>query len=109
MSSWTSPDLLTKLYNSRTTGHVDGILNALPIVDPNEYHWDYAHKHVGKWRPGYLHWLPVGLKRGNAGQIRLANEPINPIAERLVNGMEAIIELARLRELLNNASAPTPT
>ncbi len=105
----TSPDLLTRLLNARTTGQIEAILDGLPIVDPEEYHWDYAQKRIGYWRPGHLHWLPVGLKRGNGGQIRLANEPINPIAERLVNGMEAIIELERLRELLLNSSAPMPS
>ncbi len=33
----------------------------------------------------------------------------NPIAERTVNGMEALIELARLIELLNNPAAVMPT
>jgi hypothetical protein len=56
-----------------------------------------------------LHWVPVGLDRGNSGRINLAGEPTNPIAERLVNGMEAIIELARLRELLLNSVAPMPS
>jgi hypothetical protein len=34
---------------------------------------------------------------------------MNPLAERLVNGMESLIELARLRELLQNSTAPMPT
>ena len=63
----------------------------------------YIHDHekpeVG-WRSGYLHWIPVGGERGNAGRIKQANQPVNPIAERTINGMEAIIEMARQRELL---------
>ena len=33
---------------------------------------------------------------------------MNPLAERLVNGMEALIELARLREVTKNSKAPMP-
>src|SRR5262249_22146860 len=44
----------------------------------------------------------------NGGRIKLAGEPMNPLAERLVNGMESLIELARLRELLANPAAPVP-
>ena len=80
----------------------------LPIVPPEEYQWDYGNKRLGKWKTGYLHWVPVGLERGNGGRIKLAGEPMNPIAERTVNGMEALIELARLGELLQNPSAATP-
>jgi hypothetical protein len=109
MSFLTSPDLLVRLVNGRTSAHVDSILGALPIVNPDEYQWDYANKRIGNWRPGHLHWLPVGLRRGNGGQIRLAGEPVNPIAERVVNGMESIIELARIRELRENPAAPEPT
>ena len=41
----------------------------------------------------------MGHTRGNAGRIRLAGQPIYPLAERLVNGMESLIEMMRLREL----------
>jgi hypothetical protein len=109
MSFLASPDLLVRLVTARTTTQVDSILGALPIVNPDEYQWDYANKRIGNWRPGHLHWLPVGLRRGNGGQIRLAGEPVNPIAERLVNGMESIIELARIRGLRENSAAPEPT
>lgn len=109
MTAWTAPELCPRLLNARTTGHIESILGGLPIVDPEQYHWDYAQKRIGNWCSGYLHWLPVGLRRGNGGQVRLANEPINPIAERLINGMEAIIELERLRELLKNPSASAPS
>jgi hypothetical protein len=80
----------------------------LPIVEPEDYHVDSDGPH-GRWRTGHLHWLPVGADRGNGGRIKLAGQPINPIAERLVNGMEAIIELERLREVAKNPSAPCPT
>ena len=60
------------------------------------------------WQPGKLHWIPVGMDRGNGGRIKLAGEPMNPLAERLVNGMESLIELARLRELLKNSAAVMP-
>jgi hypothetical protein len=33
---------------------------------------------------------------------------MNPLAERLVNGMESLIELARLKELKSNPSAVMP-
>lgn len=108
MSLLKSPDLITRLVNARTTDHVDAILAGLPVVDFDDYQWDYGTKRLGKWRPDHLHWVPVGLERGNSGRIKLAGEPTNPIAERLVNGMEAIIELARLRELRVNPGAAMP-
>ena len=60
------------------------------------------------WQPGHLHWIPVGKDRGNGGRIKLAGEPMNPLAERLVNGMESLIEHARLRELKGNPAAVMP-
>jgi hypothetical protein len=101
-------DLLGRLLNARTTSQVDGIMRTLPIVPPEEYQWDYGDKRIGKWKTGNLHWLPVGLERGNGGRIKLAGEPMNPIAERTVNGMESLIELARLAELLKNPAAVMP-
>jgi|SRR6202521_3254863 len=100
--------LLSGLVEARTAAAVETILRELPVVSPDDYHWDSSSKRTGKWRPGHLHWMPVGLQRGNAGRIRLASEPTNPIAERLINGMEAIIELERLRELLKEPRAPEP-
>lgn len=108
MISLSSPGLLTRLLTARTSAQVEAIVGALPVVSPDEYQWDYGSKRLGKWRPGYLHWVPVGQERGNSGRIKLAGEPTNPIAERLVNGMEAVIELARTRELLVDGSAPMP-
>jgi hypothetical protein len=109
MSLLTSPDLIVRLLSARTTDHLNAVMANLPIVSPDDYQWDYGEKRLGTWRPGHLHWIPVGLERGNSGRIKLAGEPTNPIAERLVNGMEAIIELARLRELLTNSTASMPT
>jgi hypothetical protein len=109
MSGWmSSPDILDRLLNARTTVAAEAIMAGLPIVSPNDYQWDYGGKRTGKWQPGRLHWLPVGLERGNGGRIKLAGEPMNPIAERAVNGMESLIELARLTELLKDPSAVMP-
>ena len=60
------------------------------------------------WQPGNLHWIPVGMDRGNGGRIKLAGEPMNPLAERLVNGMELLIELARLWEFMKKPAAIMP-
>ena len=42
------------------------------------------------------------------GRIKQANQPVNPIAERAINGMEAIIEMARHRELAADPAAEAP-
>jgi hypothetical protein len=102
-------DLLTRLVNVRSTAHVDAILAGLPIVSPEQYQWVSAEERSAPWQNGKLHWVPVGMDRGNGGRIKLAGEPMNPLAERLVNGMESLIELARLRELLKNSAVPMPT
>lgn len=103
-----SDAILADLLAASTTGQVEIILSRLPIVDPSDYQLGYDSRPIGAWKEGYLHWLPVGMERGNGGRIKLAGQPTNPIAERLVNGMEAIIELARLRELRSNPKAPAP-
>lgn len=100
---------LSDILNASTTDAVTRILKTLPIVDPEDYHLDYGGKIYGEWRDGYLHWLPVGMERGNGGRIKLAGKPTNPIAERLVNGQESAIELERLRELARDPSATMPT
>jgi hypothetical protein len=102
-------DLLGRLLSARTTLQVEAIMATLPIVPAEVYQWDYGDRRIGDWKPEHLHWLPVGLERGNGGRIKLAGEPTNPIAERTVNGMEALIELARLNELLTNPKAEMPT
>jgi hypothetical protein len=101
-------DTVKKLRVARTTLQIEEALSELPVVDPNDYSLDFDGKPMGTWKSGYLHWLPVGRERGNGGRIKLAGEPVNPLAERLVNGMEAIIELERLRELQKDDSAEMP-
>jgi hypothetical protein len=60
------------------------------------------------WQVGKLHWVPVGRDRGNAGRIQLAGDPYNPSAERLINGMEAIIELRHRMALIDDPTVPMP-
>lgn len=91
-----------------TSADVESLLSRLPITPEADYTYDGGHPEAG-WRPGHFHWIPVGGDRGNAGRIKLANQPVNPIAERAVNGMEALIEMARQQELLANPSRPAPT
>lgn len=102
-----SPDLLLRLLSVKTTSAVEILLKELPVVDETAYLWTDTESGKG-WQPGKLHWIPVGRDRGNAGRIQLAGDPYNPSAERLINGMEAIIELARRLALLDDASAPEP-
>src|SRR5262249_4452286 len=61
------------------------------------------------WQADHFHWIPVGGERGNAGRIKQANYPVNPIAERTINGMEALIELERQRELIADSRSIDPT
>lgn len=103
-----APDLLSRLSSARTTAQVEATMASLPVVSPEDYQWISADERAGTWQPGRLHWVPVGRDRGNGGRIKLAGEPMNPLAERLVNGMEAQIELARLRELAKDSSAAMP-
>ena len=102
-------ELLELLIKARSTAHIDGILRGLRVVDPEEYFFDPHGNPSVKWKPGCLHWVPVGRDRGNSGRIKLAGEPTGPIAERSINGMEAIIELERLLELLKRPTAPMPS
>ncbi len=108
MTSLASPDLLARLLDARTTTQVEAIMAGLPIVSPDDYQWESANKRSADWKHGHLHWVPVGLDRGNGGRIKLAGEPMNPLAERLVNGMESLIELARLKELQKDSAAAMP-
>lgn len=41
MIALTSPDLIGRLLNARTTVDLDAIMAGLPIVDPDHYQWDY--------------------------------------------------------------------
>lgn len=101
------PHFLSLLLQAKNTAAIKTILKDLPIVDEDDYAWSVSSPADG-WQAGRLHWIPVGRDRGNAGRIQLAGEPYNPHAERLINGMEALIELERRRELLANPSAPMP-
>jgi hypothetical protein len=103
-----APDLLSRLLSARTTAQVEAIMAGLPIVPAEQFQWLSDTDRAGNWQQGNLHWVPVGRDRGNGGRIKLAGEPMNPLAERLVNGMEALIELARLREVAKNPKAPMP-
>lgn len=108
MTASTSTDLLGRLLSARSTAQVEAILATLPVISPDDYQWVSADDRSSSWKDGKLHWVPVGLDRGNGGRIKLAGEPMNPLAERTVNGMEALIELARLRELKKNPGAVRP-
>ncbi len=99
--------LLKQLLNAATGQDVEVILDALKVVSESDYTWSDTSPAVG-WQTGRLHWIPIGRDRGNWGRIQLAGEPMNPAAERLVNGMEAIIELERRLELLKDPGAPMP-
>lgn len=101
-------DFIISALRVLTVSDVEGLLSQLQITPEDEYIYDPSNPNSG-WRPGSFHWIPVGAERGNAGRIKQANQPVNPIAERTVNGMEAMIEMARQRELLANASAAPPT
>jgi hypothetical protein len=111
------PTLLAKHVNAEefaksamkasTTADVEGLLAKLPITPEDDYSYDEENPETG-WQSGKFHWVPVGQERGNAGRIKQANYPVNPIAERTVNGMEALIEMARQREILKTPAAPAP-
>ena len=98
---------LKRLVSCHTKRSVEELLQLLPIADEQGYQFNADNPEEG-WIEGRLHWYPIGGKRGNAGQIALAKRPINPIAERLINGMEAIIEMSRQQELKENPLALPP-
>jgi hypothetical protein len=111
MSNMEDAELLNLLINARTTAHIEAILRGLRVVSSEEYFFDPDNNPSAKWKPGYLHWIPVGRDRGNSGRVKLAGEPTGPIAERVINGIEAIIELERLLEIRDRpiaAMPPTP-
>lgn len=101
-------ELLSRLMSAQATAQVETLLANLSVVPPEQYQWLSADERSGPWQDGKLHWVPVGRDRGNGGRIKLAGEPVNPLAERLVNGMEALIEHARLRELAQDRTTPAP-
>lgn len=98
---------LDQLLEAATTKSVNELISQLPIVDDKSYVFNAKTLGVG-WVEGKFHWHPVGGDRGNAGRIKLAGSPENPIAERTVNSMEGLIELARQEELLKDPQAPPP-
>jgi hypothetical protein len=109
LSSVVNPSgFISTAIKAVTSSDVDALLSQLPITPEDEYIFNEEAPETG-WRPGHFHWIPVGGERGNAGRIKQANQPVNPIAERAVNGMEALIEMARQRELLTNPTAEPPS
>lgn len=103
----TTATFLAHAIKATTSLDIEALLAQLPIAPEDEYIYDEEKPDLG-WQRGKFHWIPVGRERGNAGRINIANQPVNPIAERAINGMEAIIEMARQRELLADASALEP-
>lgn len=100
-------EFMTRAIKATTCVEIEALLNQLPITSEHEYAFDETNPEQG-WQVGRFHWMPVGRDRGNKGRIALANIPVNPIAERTVNGMEALIEMMRQRELLANPTATAP-
>lgn len=84
---------------------VESLLKRLPIVSEDDYVFR-PEDHSAGWREGLLHWFPVGAERGNAGRIKLAGSPENPIAERTVNAFEAMIEMRRQVEVKTSQLPP---
>jgi len=101
-------DFLKAAIRASTSRDVEALLRQLPITPEEQYAFEEDRPESG-WREGYYHWTPVGRDRGNAGRIKLANQPVNPIAERLINGMEALIELSRSRETLSQPASSPPS
>ncbi len=91
-----------------TTSDIELLLSQLSVTPEDDYFFNEDDPDLG-WRHGHFHWVPVGRERGNAGRIKQANQPVNPIAERAINGMEAIIEMARHRELATDPIAVAPS
>jgi len=98
---------LRKALCALTSKDIEILLEQIPIVSEQEDTY-CSEISQSEWHEGKFHWIPVGRERCNAGRIKLANNPINPIAERLINGMEALIELHRQRELEKDRECPAP-
>ena len=109
LSDSTSPhEFIRDAARATTSTAVESLLSRLPITPEDQYAYDAEFPENG-WQTNRFHWIPVGRDRGNAGRIKQANHPVNPIAERVVNGMEALIEMARQRELVKDPSAFPPS
>src|SRR5437016_11368339 len=100
----TPATFLATAAKATTAADVEGLLAKLPVVSEHEYSYHEDDPEAG-WQAGKFHWIPVGRERGNAGRIKQANYPVNPIAERTVNGMEAIIEMARQSAMLDKTTS----
>ncbi len=100
-------EFITRAARATTSSAVEALLAELPITSEDAYTYTDNNPDAG-WQSNRFHWIPVGRDRGNAGRIKQANQPVNPIAERTVNGMEALIEMARQRELVKDSSAAPP-
>ncbi len=101
-------DFVSQAVRATTADAVGALLSQLPITPEEEYAYDEESPETG-WQTNKFHWIPVGRDRGNAGRIKQANHPVNPIAERAVNGMEALIEMARHREIALTPLAVAPS
>jgi hypothetical protein len=103
-----NPVELLRSTTNAVSGHaVEAILAKLPIVPEPDYRYN-AKNPADTWQEDKLHWYPVGGDRGNAGRIKLAGAPENPIGERIVNAIEALIELERQKELIATAGVAPP-
>jgi hypothetical protein len=100
-------EFIAKATKATISSDIDALLSQLPITPEGDFAYNEESPEDG-WQPGKFHWVPVGRERGNAGRIKQANQPVSPIAERTVNGMEAIIEMARQRELAADSTATAP-
>lgn len=100
-------DFLRQAIEISNVKGILALLNQLPVASEDEYVFDAKNPERG-WVEGKLHWIPLGKDRGNAGRIKLASRGENPIAERAINSMEALIELQRRLELLKDPSSPVP-
>jgi hypothetical protein len=100
-------DFLRQALEITNVRAIVSLLDQLPVVSEDEYVFDAKNPERG-WVEGKLHWIPLGKDRGNAGRIKLASRGENPIAERAINSMEAMIELQRRLELLKDPSSPVP-
>jgi hypothetical protein len=101
-------EFITQAARATSGQAVEDLLSQLPITPEEQYSYSEESPETG-WQTNKFHWIPVGGDRGNAGRIKQANHPVNPIAERTVNGMEALIEMARHREILKDPSALPPS
>ena len=54
------------------------------------------------------YWRPIGDQSSNAGAIEVSADEINPLVERVVNGMEAVVELRIAESLKQNPPPPLP-